>query len=302
MRNLPILSSITALSLLCLTSACNNDPAKDSISESSDTSAAAASQTDAKFDAKSMASILAADIRLGDKDRDTWRNPAQTLEFFGVAPSDHIIEYAPGGGWYTRILAPYVNDKGSYIGVGFPPEAGISISEAFVERVRQGGDAFSETQSQSLGIAKDKIPFYFSNQIPSELDGTIDKVLIFRMMHNLKRWGIDSSEIAALKATLKPNGMIGIVQHRAKDDAPADYVDGNMGYLKRADLITFMDKQGFELAAESDVNENPKDTTDYLDGVWTLPPSLGSDDKDKSKFKAIGESNRMTLLFKQKAL
>jgi len=94
--------------------------------------------------------------------------------------------------------------------------------------------------------------------------------------------------------------MIGIVQHRAKDDAPADYVDGNKGYLKQADFITFMEEQGFELAGESGVNENPKDTTDYAGGVWTLPPSLRSEDEDKSKYEAIGESNRMTLLFKLK--
>lgn len=288
-----IKTSLAILSAVILTTGCT-EKTDHNVAETSENIVSSA-------DTALLDTVLAADIRLGDHPRDAYRHPKEVVEFFGIAPNHTVIEYAPGGGWYTRILAPYLTEKGSYIGVGFPPEAGISIGEEFVERVRIGGETFSATQAKSLSIEPDKIPFYFSNIIPEELNETVDRVVIFRMMHNLKRWGINDAEIAALKATLKPDGMIGIVQHQAKDNAPPDYVDGSKGYLKRDDVIAFMNAQGFELAATSDVNENPKDSADYPDGVWTLPPSLGSDDADKSKFEAIGESNRMTLLFKQKA-
>lgn len=245
-----------------------------------------------------LASVLAADLRADDRARDAFRNPAETLAFFQIDADDTVIEYAPGGGWYTRILAPYVADNGRYIAVSFPPEAGASIGEEFVARMRKGGETFSATQSESIGIAAEKLPFHFGNAIPAELNGKVDRVVIFRMMHNLIRWGIADSEIEALKATLKPDGMIGIVQHRAKADAPAEYVDGNKGYLKQSDLVAFMNKHGFQLVAESEVNANPKDTADYPDGVWTLPPSYAAGEDTKAQYDAIGESDRMTLLFK----
>lgn len=282
---------------LCLSTAlfsCTNGEKDDVSNENS-------AELNSSFDAAAMDTVLTADIRNDDKVRDAFRNPKETLETFDVSPEHSIIEYAPGGGWYTRILAPYVSEKGQYAAVSFPPQAAISIGEDFVQRISEGYKSFSNDQSESLGIEADKLPLYTYDTIPEDLNGTVDRVLIIRMMHNLKRWGIDAQEIAALKATLKPDGMIGIVQHRAKDDAPEEYVDGNKGYLKRDDLIAFMDNQGFEVASEASINENPKDTTDYPGGVWTLPPSLGSDDEDKSKFESIGESNRMTILFKQKA-
>ncbi len=259
-------------------------------------------EINASFNAAAMDMALSSDIRNDDKERDIFRNPKETLRIFDVSPEHNIIEYAPGGGWYTRILAPYVTEKGQYTAVSFPPEAAISIGADFVERIKKGYKNFSSDQSKTLGIEADNLPLYTSDAIAENLHGTVDRILIIRMMHNLKRWGIDAQEIAALKATLKADGMIGIVQHRAQDDAPEDYVDGNKGYLKRDDLIAFMDSQGFEIAAETKINENPKDKGDYPDGVWTLPPSLGSNDIDKSKFEAIGESNRMTILFKQKAI
>lgn len=242
--------------------------------------------------------VLAADLRADDKARDEYRNPAETLAFFQVDADDTVIEYAPGGGWYTRILAPYVAENGGYVAVGFTPETVEPLSAEFAENVRKGAETFSETQSESLGIDAEKLPFHYGNAIPADLNGQVDRVLIFRMMHNLMRWGIADDEIEALKATLKPDGMVGIVQHRAKADAPAEYVDGSKGYLKQADLVAFMEKHGFMLAAESEVNANPNDTADYEKGVWTLPPSYAEGEESKEKFDAIGESDRMTLLFK----
>lgn len=258
-----------------------------------DTETAAEAPVNAALDA-----VLAADIRADDRARDTSRHPGETLNFFGVEADHTVIEYAPGGGWYTRVIAPYVSENGQYVAVSFGPDAVASMGEDFAARVREGAETFSVKQSESLGIAADKLPFHFGGAIPAELNGTVDRVIIPRMMHNLMRWGVADSQIEALKATLKPDGMIGIIQHRAKADAPADYTDGNKGYLKQADVIAFMEKHGFALAAESEINANPKDSADYPKGVWTLPPSFAEGDADKEKYEAIGESDRMTLLFR----
>ena len=259
------------------------------------------SEEQAAANSETLSTVLAADLRAEDKARDAFRNPKETLEFFDVKPGQTIIEYAPGGGWYTRVLAPYITGEGQYIAAGFPPEAGASIGPDFVERMRKGGETFAATQSESMGIAAEKLPFYFSNDLPDDLNGKVDRILIFRMMHNLLRWGIAEDEIARLKATLKPDGMIGIVQHRAAPDADDSYTDGNKGYLKQADIVAWMEEQGFALLAESEVNANPNDTANYPQGVWTLPPSYAEGEETKAKYDAIGESDRMTLLFKVSA-
>lgn len=234
-----------------------------------------------------------------DTARDAYRHPSETLGFFSVRPEHTVIEYAPGGGWYTRILAPLLLDEGRYIAVGFDPEAVRPLGEDFVERVRARGEVFSAESAKRMGLPEDKVPFYRSSAIPEELQGEIDRVLIFRTMHNLKRFGIADSEIEALFKALKPGGLLGVVQHRATPDAPADYVDGSKGYLKQDELIAFFEGKGFKLYKTSEINANPKDTADYEAGVWTLPPSYARGDEDRKKYAEIGESDRMTLLFKK---
>jgi len=260
-----------------------------------------ASQTETASPAENerLTQVLAADIRAEDTARDEYRNPAETLAFFQVEPDHTVIEYAPGGGWYTRILAPYLAESGRYIGVGFSPESAASLGDGFVERVREGGMAFSATQSEAMGLDAEKVPFYFTDDIPEDMNGTVDRALVIRMTHNLMRWGIAENEIAALYTALKPGGMAGVVQHRAKDDAPLEYVDGSKGYLKYADTVALFEGAGFEFVEASEVNANPDDTADYEDGVWTLPPSYARGDEDREKYAAIGESDRMTLLFKK---
>ncbi|MDJ0979064.1 MAG: methyltransferase [Erythrobacter sp.] len=257
--------------------------------------------TEASVDNAKLAEVLDAELRAEDKARDAFRNPAETLAFFQVEPSHTVIEYAPGGGWYTRILAPYVADEGQYVGVGFGPDAAASLGEAFVERVKEGAATFSQRQAESTGIAAEKLPYYFTSAIPDEMEGTVDRVLIMRMMHNLKRWGVADAEIEGLFAALKPGGMLGVVQHRAKAEAADEYVDGNKGYLKQDEMIAFFEGKGFELVETSEINANPNDTADYDDGVWTLPPSFAKGDQDREKYAAIGESDRMTLLFRKPA-
>lgn len=243
--------------------------------------------------------VLGHERRKSDRKRDQYRHPVETLEFFGVTPDQTVIEYAPGGGWYTRILAPYLAQDGHYIAVSFAPEGISSLGAQFQAQIREASESFTEAQSQALGISAEKLPFYFGNEVPDSLDGTVDRVLIVRMMHNLVRWDIAAAEIAALRDTLKPDGMLGVVQHRAPADADDEFADGNAGYLKQADMIDFFEANGFELVGTSEINANAADTTDHEAGVWTLPPTFALGDKDREKYAGIGESDRMTLLFRK---
>lgn len=285
------LASIPAASLLAL-AACNPAPETPAPVEPAPT------ETTAKEDGR-LAAVLGHERRRDDAKRDRYRHPAETLEFFRVAPDQTVIEYAPGGGWYTRVLAPYLVDYGRYIAVGFAPEGIESLGSDYQRRVREGGQSFSQEQSKELGIAAQKLPFHFANAIPDELEGKVDRVLIIRMLHNLVRWGIADEEIARLRATLKPDGLVGVVQHRAKPDAADEFADGSAGYLKQEDVIALFENNGFELVGTSEINANPDDPTDHEAGVWTLPPSFALGDKDKDKYRAIGESDRMTLLFRK---
>jgi predicted methyltransferase len=259
----------------------------------------AAETPEAKNGGGTLREVLAADIRADDRARDQFRHPAETLEFLRVEPGMTVIEYIPGGGWYTRILAPYLAESGQYVGVSFPPETFASRGEDAVERLRQSGPGFSAKQAKALGLSPDKVPFYFSDAIPAAIKGKVDHALIIREMHNLKRWGISARELGALREALKPGGYLGVVQHRAKPDAPAAYADGSKGYLKQAEVIALIEAQGFELVEASEINANPKDSADYPGGVWTLPPSFSLGAKDRDKYAAIGESDRMTLLFRK---
>ncbi|APG62872.1 methyltransferase [Sphingorhabdus lutea] len=243
--------------------------------------------------------ILASDIRKDDMARDKYRHPKDTLVFFDIRPDMKVGEYAPGGGWYSRILGPLLAEKGQYVGLFFNPD-NLPFSDEAKERTRAGAAKFPEDVAKWTGISADKFPTYTMDKVPAEAKGTMDRILIIRMMHNMLRWNMADSEIAAMRDLLKDDGMIGIVQHRAKADASYALSDGNKGYLREADVIKFMEVHGFELVNSSEVNANDKDTADYENGVWTLPPAFAKKDVDKEKYEAIGESDRMTLLFKKR--
>lgn len=244
-----------------------------------------------------MQVVLSDERRANDNARDIFRHPAETLAFFDVQPTHTVVEYAPGGGWYTRILAPYVADKGRYIAANYAPND--KVPEYVAKGLVGWPEKFPARASEYTGVPASKISAYFGDAYPAELDGTVDRVLIIRMMHNLMRWGLADGEMMAIHRVLKDDGLVGIVQHWAPDGTGYKSIKDNRGYLKKADVVDFMRIYGFELAGESLVNANPKDPTDWPGGVWTLPPSLRGDAADKSRYEAIGESNRMTLLFRK---
>lgn len=244
-----------------------------------------------------LAEVLAHARRSEDRARDRYRHPEQTLRFFDVQPTHTVVEYAPGGGWYTRILAPYVAPQGQYVAVVFAGE------DTPVERLQKGlagwDESFPKVVEEMTGVPAAEVAAYFGHAIPKQAHGTADRILIPRMLHNLRRWDIADQELRALRAMLKDDGLVGVVQHRARPDAPFGYADGNKGYLREADVIAMMELSGFRLVDQSEVNANPDDPADHEAGVWTLPPSLRLGDVDKEKYLAIGESDRATLLFEK---
>ncbi|MCJ2184947.1 methyltransferase [Novosphingobium sp. 1949] len=234
--------------------------------------------------------------RKDDRARDVYRHPVETLLFMGVRPDMKVGEYAPGGGWYSRLLAPYLAKQGHLTGLFFNPDAG-PFDPA---KINAEAAAFAGKVEGWSGVPARSVSGMTLKDVPEAELGTFDRILLIRMLHNMRRWNIADSEIKAMRALLKPDGMIGIVQHRARADAPYAYTDGSKGYLRQVDVVHLMELNGFELVASSEINANPKDLANWPEGVWTLPPTHALKDKDRAKYDAIGESDRMTLLFRKR--
>lgn len=247
-----------------------------------------------------IAAAVADPKRDKDKARDQYRRPAETLTFFQVAPDMKVGEYAPGGEWYSRLLGLYLGGKGQLVGLYFNPAAG-PFNEAAQKGIRDGAAKYPADVAAASGFPADRFKGYTLDAVPAGEKGTFDRILIMRMMHNLTRWNIADSEVKAMRDLLKPDGMIGIEQHRAKPDAPYSFADGSKGYMREADIIKFMEVNGFTFVGKSEANANPKDPANWEGGVWTLPPAMrGAKEEDKARLQAIGETDRMTLLFRKR--
>ena len=224
--------------------------------------------------------------------RDSQRHPRETLTFFGWKPTMTVFEYGPGEGWYTELLAPALAGKGKLL-VNTSDVKGPSEQRStfYAQRLQR----FLETSPEAYGKVQ-SVVIADSSKPVLNLDGTVDMVLVMRGMHGWMRQKLTSAWLAQIHKALKPNGILGIEAHRAKPDAnPDDAV--KTGYLPEAWVISTVEAAGFKLAGKSEVNANPKDTKDYPEGVWTLPPGFELKDKDHDKYAAIGESDRMTLKF-----
>lgn len=237
--------------------------------------------------------------RDADRARDPHRNPAETLAFFQVAPDMKVGEYAPGGGWYSRVLGNYLGDEGKLVGLYFSPESGAFDADAQAG-IRKGAAEFPAKVAGWTGKPAGNFAGLTLEGVTDAEKGTFDRVLAIRMLHNMMRWNIADSELKTMRDLLKPGGMLGIVQHRAKADAPADYADGSKGYLRQEDVIGFVESLGFELVEASEINANSKDPANWEEGVWAMPPTLGGDDMTDARTRDLGESDRMTLLFRKR--
>jgi predicted methyltransferase len=235
--------------------------------------------------------VVAGEHRSADhRARDQYRNPVETLLFFGIRPDMTVVEVWPGGGWYTEILAPFLAADGRLIAAHFDPEH---------ER-----DYFRNTRrsyEEKLGSR----PKVYGNvqltvfQPPAQTDiappDSVDMVVTFRNIHSLVGANVADEAFAAFFRVLKPGGVLGIVQHRLGEDQGVP--EQSVGYLHEREVIRIAEAAGFRLDARSEINANPRDTRDHPRGVWTLPPSLRMGDEDREKYLAIGESDRMTLRF-----
>jgi predicted methyltransferase len=224
--------------------------------------------------------------------RDAFRHPKETLTFFGFKPTMTVLEYGPGEGWYTELLAPALASKGKLIVTANDPKGPIDQRGTLYGQRLQ---SFLETSPEAYSKVE-RVVIADSSKPALNLKGTVDLAVVIRGMHGWMRQKLTPVWLAEIHAALKPNGVLGIVQHRAKADAkPEDAT--KTGYLPEAWVIEQIEAAGFKLAGKSEVNANPKDTKDYPEGVWTLPPSFELKDKDHDKYAAIGESDRMTLKF-----
>ena len=229
--------------------------------------------------------------RAQDVLRDRHRHPGQTLAFFGVQPDATVIEITPGGGWYTDILAPYLSAHGHYIGA-LPAAAAGSAGDkrnlALRAKLAGSADVYGGAE---LRIFDPASPAFG----PA---GSADAVLTFRNVHNWVSAGNADAYFRAFFAVLKPGGVLGVVDHRARQGTSLEAMKKS-GYLTEALVIELARQAGFQLVASSEVNANPADTADHPNGVWTLPPTNRHDAADDAKYQAIGESDRMTLKFRK---
>ena len=239
--------------------------------------------------------VIAGDWRGEDAARDGARHPKETLTFFGLQPGMTVIEVWPGGGWYTKILAPYLaRTEGRYVAAGFDPASDSEYVQKAIARFRQAyidhPETYGTIETATLGPDSDELA----------PPGTVDMILTFRNVHNWMSNGFAEKAFADFYAALRPGGVLGVVEHRASEDAES-------GYVRQDYVIAMAEAAGFELIDASEINANPADAGDHPFGVWTLPPTLRSAEYgqdpdpsyDSAAYEAIGESDRMTLKFRK---
>ena len=241
-----------------------------------------------------LAAVIAGEHRpAANKARDQFRHPAETLTFFGLKPDMRVVEVWPAGGWYTEILGPYLRKSGKYYAAGWDPDAKAEFIQlgikAFRDKLAARPDLYAGTEMTVLS---------FPDKTVIATPGSADLVLTFRNIHNWMGGGNAEKAFAAMYAALKPGGVLGVVEHRAKTDSPQD-PKASSGYVREDYAIALAERAGFVLEARSEINANPRDTKDYEKGVWTLPPTYGAGEKDKARYTAIGESDRFTLRFRK---
>jgi len=253
--------------------------------------AACASGSSRQTTAEALTNVLAGPQRSeANRARDLYRHPKETLLFFGIRPEMKVLEVWPEPGWYTEILAPLLRDKGQYYAAVIAPDPG---SKYVTERLEEFHQKLAAAPAFYDRVQVVTFPGDGSDAVPA---GSLDMVLTFRNIHNWMSRGTAEQAFATMYRALKPGGVLGVSEHRGNPDVPQD-PRAKSGYVNEDYAIRLIEAQGFRLVAKSEVNANPKDTKDYEQGVWTLPPTYRLGEKDHDKYAAIGESDRFTLRF-----
>jgi len=257
--------------------------------------ASSQAQAPKSLSAKQMSALkaaVAATTRTeANRARDQYRHPAETLAFFGIKPSDTVVEIWPGGGWYTEILAPYLAAGGGKL-YTVAPDWG-----------RNGLNKLQQANPAVYGRLKIADFPVFDGKAAEVPPGSADAVLTFRNVHNWRmgyrrddKQDYSADAFRQIYAMLKPGGVLGIEDHRLPESADAER-ERSSGYIKVSTVRRLAEQSGFKFAGASEINANSKDTADWPEGVWTLPPTYTLKDKDRARYAAIGESDRMTLKF-----
>jgi len=221
--------------------------------------------------------------------RDKARHPVEELTFFGITPKMNVVELWPGGGYWTDILGPYLAPSGHYT-VALPPAGGEDEGGVarFRTRIAAEKDRLGTIHEATLGTE------HFDIAPP----GSADLIVTFRNLHNWMGKGYADQALAACFTALKPGGILGIEEHRGRNDVPQD-PKGDNGYVRQDYAIALAKKAGFVLVGSSEINANPRDTKNWAKGVWTLPPTLAEGEKDRAKYVAIGEADNFELKFQK---
>ena len=243
--------------------------------------------------AAALDNILAGSQRAAENSaRDRYRHPKETLLFFGIRPEMKVLEVWPEPGWYTEVIAPLVRERGKYFAAVIAPDPDSKYVTGRLSDYQQKLAAKLDVYGTVDVVT---LPTDGSDVVPA---GTLDMVVTFRNIHNWMARDSAGQVFATLYRALKPGGVLGVVEHRGNAAMTQD-PKAKSGYVNEDYAIRLIEGQGFRLVGESQVNANPKDTKDYEQGVWTLPPSYRLGDKDRQKYADIGESDRFTLKFEK---
>jgi len=286
--------SVGALLLVLFVSACGGPDSSESTGSGP---GGAPGAVDAGIDteikgAPDLAAIAAGEHRSAEnRARNGSRHPVETLKFLGLRPSSRVMEIWPSGGWYTEVIAPYVNESGQYYAAHWDPESEIEFVrnglQRFNQKLADRPDLYGNAEVVVLMPPEHLAP------VPPE---SVDLVLTFRNIHNWMGRDVEDDIFRMMYDALKPGGVLGVVEHRGDASVPQDPKAAS-GYVNQDYAIKLAEKAGFALVDTSEINANPADTKDYEKGVWTLPPTFRAGDENKEKYAEIGESDRFTLKF-----
>ncbi len=241
--------------------------------------------------AGALTTILAAPYRTDEnRARDRYRHPKETLLFFGIRPEMRVLEVWPEPGWYTEVIAPLLREKGKYFAAVI---AADPKSKYITDRLESYRRKLGERPDLFDRVSVVTFPADGGDAVPP---GSVDMVLTFRNIHNWMSQGTAAQAFTTMYRALRPGGVLGVVEHRGNPSLPQD-PRAKSGYVTEEYAIKLIEAWGFRLVAKSEVNANPRDSKDYEQGVWTLPPTYRLGDKDRDKYAAIGESDRFTLRF-----